>query len=51
MASIVEAGPEQKEAVRLLRDRYPQYVAMAIDGAPVIRIQVRSYFAWSAGGG
>jgi PPOX class probable F420-dependent enzyme len=48
VASVIEAGPEQAEAIRLLRARYAQYVAMPIDGAPVIRIAVTSYVAWDA---
>jgi PPOX class probable F420-dependent enzyme len=45
-ASVIEAGGEQEEAVRLLRARYSQYVAMPIDDAPVIRIEVTAYVAW-----
>jgi coenzyme F420-0:L-glutamate ligase / coenzyme F420-1:gamma-L-glutamate ligase len=48
LAAVIEAGAEQAEAVRLLRERYLQYVSMAIDDAPVIRIAVRSYQAWGA---
>ena len=50
-ASVIEPGPEQAEAVRLLRARYPQYVAMAIDYAPVIRIAVEGYNSWGGTGG
>jgi hypothetical protein len=48
VASVIEPGPEQAEAVRLLRERYVQYVSMALEGAPVIRIEVRSHYAWGA---
>ena len=48
VASVIEAGAEQAEAVRLLRERYAQYVTMPLDDAPVIRIQVTSYVAWGA---
>ena len=47
-ASIIEAGAEQADALRLLRARYPQYVAMPLDDAPVIRIEVTSYNPWGA---
>jgi len=49
VASVIEAGPEQAEAIRLLRARYVQYVTMPLDDAPVIRIAVTSYVAWGAG--
>jgi PPOX class probable F420-dependent enzyme len=45
-ASLIEPGPEQAEAVRLLRGRYPQYVSMQLDDAPVIRVAVESYVSW-----
>ena len=47
-ALVLEAGPEQAEAVRLLRERYSQYASMPLDDAPVIRIEVTSYVAWGA---
>jgi PPOX class probable F420-dependent enzyme len=50
IASVIEAGPEQADAIGLLRARYRQYEAMAIDDAPVIRIEVVSYVAWGAVG-
>ena len=43
VASVIEPGAEQAEAVRLLRARYVQYVAMQLEDAPVIRIEVESY--------
>lgn len=48
VASVIEAGREQADAIRRLRDRYTQYVAMPIDDAPVIRIEVTSCVAWGA---
>jgi len=48
VANVIEAGAEQAEAIRLLRARYRQYVTMAIDDAPVIRVDVTSYVAWGA---
>jgi PPOX class probable F420-dependent enzyme len=46
VASVIDSGAEQAEALRLLRERYVQYVSMALDGAPVIRIEVTSHYAW-----
>jgi PPOX class probable F420-dependent enzyme len=48
MARIIEAGPEQTNAVRLLRERYQQYRAMDIDEAPVIAILIEGCVAWGA---
>ena len=47
-ASLIEPGPEQAEALSLLRARYPQYREMALEDAPVIRIEVYSIVPWSA---
>jgi PPOX class probable F420-dependent enzyme len=41
-------------ALRLLRDRYPQYAAMALDDPlahPVVRIEPAHVVFWRAGGG
>jgi PPOX class probable F420-dependent enzyme len=48
VASVIEPGGEQAEAVRLLRARYEQYASMPLEEAPVIRIAVESYTAWGA---
>jgi coenzyme F420-0:L-glutamate ligase/coenzyme F420-1:gamma-L-glutamate ligase len=48
VASVIEPGDEQAAALRLLRARYAQYVAMPLEDAPVIRIAVASYNAWGA---
>jgi PPOX class probable F420-dependent enzyme len=45
-ARIIEAGPEQAAAVRLLRERYGQYVAMEIDEAPVIAVAIEACVTW-----
>jgi PPOX class probable F420-dependent enzyme len=47
-ARIIEAGPEQAEAVRLLRGRYSQYVAMEIAQSPVIAVAIESCLTWGA---
>ncbi len=50
-ASIIETGPEHLEALTGLRAKYPQYVSMPIDAAPIIRIEVHDHVAWSATSG
>lgn len=47
-ARIIEAGPEQATAVRLLRQRYEQYKAMEIDEAPVIAVAIEACVTWGA---
>jgi coenzyme F420-0:L-glutamate ligase/coenzyme F420-1:gamma-L-glutamate ligase len=44
-----ESG-EALAAVEILREKYPQYRAMELDGAPVIEIGELSGFSWSASG-
>ncbi|MDE2842089.1 MAG: TIGR03668 family PPOX class F420-dependent oxidoreductase [Chloroflexota bacterium] len=50
-AELLEDGAreaeERREAVRLLRQKYPQYLEMDIDGNPVIRITPHRATAWS----
>ena len=48
-AELLQAGDEQARAVRLLRDKYPQYQAMAIDRNPVIKITPTRVVAWGSG--
>ena len=45
-ASLLEASPGQAEAVRLLRAKYTQYAAMAIDDQPVIKVEVEDAVVW-----
>ena len=45
-ADLLETGPEHAAALRLLRAKYPQYVAMALEGRPVIRIAVERATSW-----
>jgi PPOX class probable F420-dependent enzyme len=47
-ATIVEPGTEHAVAVASLRDRYQQYLTMALDEAPVIRIEVDHATEWWA---
>jgi PPOX class probable F420-dependent enzyme len=48
-AEILEAGPERERALGLLREKYPQYRAMAGFGdGPVIRLIPERAAGWSA---
>ena len=47
---LLEAGGEQAAAVKLLRDKYPQYVDMDIDQNPVIKIAPNTVVSWSGEG-
>jgi coenzyme F420-0:L-glutamate ligase / coenzyme F420-1:gamma-L-glutamate ligase len=48
-ASIVEPGdPAHAPALALLRDRYPQYRDMALEGLPVIALAPDSIISWGA---
>ncbi|HEY7350728.1 MAG TPA: TIGR03668 family PPOX class F420-dependent oxidoreductase [Ktedonobacterales bacterium] len=45
---LVEGTGEHAEAIRLLRAKYPQYRAMAIDQQPVLRITPEAIVSWGA---
>jgi PPOX class probable F420-dependent enzyme len=45
-ATLLESGEEHRRAIRLLRERYPQYRSMALEGRPIIAIQVERVTAW-----
>jgi coenzyme F420-0:L-glutamate ligase/coenzyme F420-1:gamma-L-glutamate ligase len=47
-AHILEGGPEYERALRLLREKYPQYRAMNLDGLPVIAIRIERIVGWTA---
>ena len=49
-ARIIESGPEQERAIALLREKYPQYLAMALASAPVIEIMPQRFIQWGAVG-
>ena len=50
-AEILEAGPDRERALTLLREKYPQYRAMANFGqGPVIRITPERVVGWRASG-
>ncbi len=50
-AEIIFAGEELGRAVRLLREKYPQYRTMAIDSGPVIKILPERFVVWRASPG
>ena len=46
-ARLLEAGEERDRAIALLREKYEQYAADALDG-PVLAIDVDQWRSWSA---
>ncbi len=47
LADLLAAGTEaHADAVRLLRAKYPQYAAMAIDRQPILRITPQAVVSW-----
>jgi len=47
-AAVLGGGEEHAEALALLCDRYEQYLSMALDQAPVLRLHVRRASEWWA---
>ena len=45
-AEIVERGDERSEALALLREKYSQYRAMALEERPLLVIEPESVAAW-----
>jgi PPOX class probable F420-dependent enzyme len=45
-AEILEKGAEHDRAQEMLRQRYPQYRAMALAGLPVIAIRIARAASW-----
>ncbi|HVH76903.1 MAG TPA: TIGR03668 family PPOX class F420-dependent oxidoreductase [Stellaceae bacterium] len=45
-AEILRDGPEHTGAQALLKSRYPQLAAMAIEGLPVIALRVERVASW-----
>lgn len=45
-ASIIERGGDHPQALSTLRDRYPQYRAMALEDLPLIRITLETVVTW-----
>jgi PPOX class probable F420-dependent enzyme len=48
-ARIVEDGPDHARAIALLREKYPQYRAMRLEGRPVLVISPSHVVTWAAG--
>ena len=46
-AELVEDGPEPPAAIARLREKYPQYREMPLDGNPVIRITLERVTGWT----
>ena len=46
-AEVISAGAEHARAVQLLRGKYPQYVAMALEERPIIRITPMQIKRWA----
>ncbi len=44
---LVEDGPEPPSAIALLREKYPQYREMPLEGNPVIKITPERVTGWS----
>jgi hypothetical protein len=47
-AALVEDPGERSEALAALRERYPQYRAMALEGRPLLRIIPLQVIGWRA---
>lgn len=45
-AALVEPGDEHAAALAALREKYPQYRAMQLDGRPLIRLRTERISAW-----
>ena len=46
VAEILASGPEHDRAQALLRERYPQYRTMALDGLPVLALRIARATGW-----
>ena len=46
-AELVEDGPEPPAAIAMLREKYPQYREMPLEGNPVIQITPERVTGWS----
>jgi len=45
-AAVLAYGPEHAGALAALREKYPQYRAMALEDRPVIRVIVERVSSW-----
>ncbi|MEO9191872.1 MAG: TIGR03668 family PPOX class F420-dependent oxidoreductase [Acetobacteraceae bacterium] len=46
LAEVLDQGPEHDRAQALLRDRYPQYLAMNLNPLPVIALRIARVTSW-----
>ncbi len=49
-AALLESGPAYERGLALLRDRYPQYAALPLDGRPLIAIAPTEVRSWRCSG-
>jgi len=49
-ARVIESGPDHIRAIALLREKYPQYRTMRLEGRPVVVISPAGTIAWAAEG-
>ncbi len=47
-AKILRRGQSHDKAIRLLREKYPQYQTMQLEGRPLIEIKVERIVHWEA---
>lgn len=45
-AEVLSSGPAHRSALALLREKYPQYRAMALETRPLIRMNIQSVRSW-----
>ena len=45
-AAVLDSGPEHGRALTALREKYPQYLEMALEGRPVISVTVERVSSW-----
>jgi coenzyme F420-0:L-glutamate ligase / coenzyme F420-1:gamma-L-glutamate ligase len=45
-AELIERGDEHREAIGLLERAYPQYAGLPLEGRPIIRVTIESFFSW-----
>jgi PPOX class probable F420-dependent enzyme len=49
IAEVLTTGSERERAVGLLTQKYAQYQAMSLEGAPVVCVHIERASSWSAG--
>lgn len=47
-ASVLSRGEEYTRALRLLREKYPQYRSMQLEGSQVIRVAIDRVVSWAS---